>query len=43
MFDPNRRPHNYQVIVEVELTDDGTDPKGKYIADRKAHLDTRIR
>lgn len=42
MFDPNRHPHNYQVIVEVELTDDGTDPKARYIADRKAHPDTRV-
>lgn len=42
MFDPGRHPHNYQVIVEVEMTDDGTDPKAKYTEDRKAHPDTRI-
>jgi hypothetical protein len=42
MFDPSRHPHNYQVIVEVELTDDGTDPTAKYIADRKANPGTRV-
>lgn len=42
MYDVNSHPHNYQVIIEVDLTDDGTDPKGKYVADRKAHPDIRI-
>jgi hypothetical protein len=42
MFDPSRHPHNYQVIMEVDLPDDGMDPKAKYIADRKANPDTRV-
>jgi hypothetical protein len=42
MFDVDRHPHNYQVIMEVDLPDDGTDSKANYIADRKAHPDTRV-
>jgi hypothetical protein len=42
MFDASRHPHNYQVIMEVDLPDNGTDSKAKYVADHKANPDTRI-
>jgi hypothetical protein len=42
MYDVRYHPHNYQVIMEVDLTDDETDPKAMYIADRKAHPEIRV-
>jgi hypothetical protein len=42
MFDVDRHPHNFQVIMEVDMPDDGTNSKANYIADRKAHPDTRM-
>ncbi|MCM1565349.1 MAG: hypothetical protein NC238_05270 [Dehalobacter sp.] len=42
MFDVESHPHNYQVIMEVDLPDDGTNSKANYISDRKDHQDTRI-
>jgi hypothetical protein len=42
MFDPNRHPHNYQVLLEVtfEREDNGSDPQAAYVRDREASEET---
>lgn len=40
MFDPRRHEHNFQVILEVAIQDDGTDPQGGYVADAREHRGT---
>jgi hypothetical protein len=35
MYDPKRHPHNFQVILEVALSDDGSDPQADYVKDRQ--------
>jgi len=42
MFNPSIHPHNYQVIMKINLTNIETDPAAEYIADRKAHPDTMV-
>jgi len=35
-------PHHYQVILEVKLSQQGSDPQQTYREDRKSHLKTRV-
>lgn len=35
MFDPDRHPHNFQVILEVTLSNGGDDPQAAYVAHRQ--------
>ncbi len=42
MFNPSIHPHNYQVIMKVNLSDSETAPESEYIADREANPDTRV-
>jgi hypothetical protein len=41
-FDPQRHPHNFQVIMEVTFSQEGSDPRAVYVRDRKAHSDQRV-
>ncbi len=42
MFDPKNHPHNFQVILEVALTDQESDPQVIYVKDRQNNRDKRI-
>jgi len=35
-------PHDYQVVLEGTLSQQGSDPQGAYKADRQAHAQTRV-
>jgi hypothetical protein len=37
MFDPKEHPHNFQVILEVTFTGQGSDPSATYVRDRRDH------
>jgi hypothetical protein len=41
-FDPGHHPHNFQVILEVTFSQEGSDPQAVYVRDRRAHSDQRV-
>jgi hypothetical protein len=41
-FDPSRHPHNFQVILEVTFSQEGSDPQAVYVRDRRAHREQRV-
>jgi hypothetical protein len=42
MFNPAKHPHNFQVILEVSLSQSGADPLATYQQDRQQHPDQRV-
>src|SRR5262245_52945176 len=42
MFNPSAHPHNFQVILQVGLSQPGGDPQATYLEDRAQHPDERV-
>jgi hypothetical protein len=42
MSNPANHPHNFQVILEVSLTDQGSDPQAVYVKDHQNNKDKKI-
>ena len=42
MYDPMDHPHNFQVILEVTLSNHGSDPQAIYVKDRQNNKDKKI-